>query len=292
VIEAAGLAAAAWIVYFWDAVWWVTPDRVVLTGSRPGEMRAQLGPTLAVNGERGIYIPRLIPPFEPHIEVSLYTPSTARVKDAAVVAAVQEAFAAARPLRLLGTSLWGLWFVAAPLLIVSLGLLRVWLPVAVAILALTLVTVATFARAWRRLYPRDRRGWWGKAMPMILSPLEAICAADALTRPVCAQQGGFAAAAALASREEFLRLARLCYFPSGDHRQLDAVLSAKGLTEALFAPPERSDPEMQGYCPRCHTQLMRSDGPCPECKDVAIVGFGSPMLSGASFGTFQSAAPR
>jgi hypothetical protein len=126
---------------------------------------------------------------------------------------------------------------------------------------------------------------------MILSPLAAMRAADTLTRPLFASVNGLAVVRALVARDDFVRIARLYYYDSDRSAALEAML-AKDLEEAVQAPPQRDGLEMEGYCPRCHTQLARLEGVCPECLDVAIVSFEPAMPSGAPSDTFQSTGPR
>ena len=285
--EALVLVVVAWIVYVSDALWWVKPERVILWGRTVGSLHAQFGPEYALRGDSGVFIPRLAPPFHINLEVDVTAPGRkAPAED--IVAAARAATVAARPLTRLGILLWGYCFIVAPLLIVTVGLLRVWLPVLVGLFALAIVVVATFARQWRALRPRDPGGWKGEALPMILSPLAAICAADNLTRSACAPFDGLAVVAALATRDDFVRIARLYFFAareeaaSGSAARLDAILD-DGLRMAILQPPSPLSEEMKGYCPRCHTQLVRESGDCPECLQIGIVPFGVSMPSDASF---------
>ena len=288
--EALGLVAVAWLVYVSDALWWVGPDRIVLSGRDAGSMRAQLGPAFTLRQESGVFAPRLTPPFDHHFEVGAPADAGRGSDEAAIIAAATAAMTAVRPLQRLGAALWGFCFLVAPALMITLGLRRVWLVLVVVLFGSAIAIAACFARAWRSVHPREPGGWKNEVTPIILSPLAAICAGDTLTRKACASFSGLAVVGALATREEFLRIARFHYFAPDNHA-LDALLSEKGLKDALLQPPPRAGLEMEGYCPRCHTQLLRGIGDCPECRDVAIVPF-EPTLSDAPSGTWQSAAPR
>jgi hypothetical protein len=296
VTEALALVVVAWIVYVSDALWWVKPERVILWGRTVGSLRAQFGPEYALRGDSGVFIPRLAPPFHINFEVDVTAPGRkAPAED--IVATARAATVAARPLTRLGILLWGYCFIVAPLLIVSMGLLRVWLPVLVGLFALAILVVASFARQWRALRPRDPGGWKGEALPMILSPLAAICAADNLTRSACAGFDGLAVVAALATRDDFIRIARFYYFAPREEAAsahiagLDSILDPSLRAEILQAPSPMSE-EMKGYCPRCHTQLLRDNGGCPECRQTEVIPFGLSMPSGASFDTSRLAARR
>jgi hypothetical protein len=302
VTEVFGLVFVAWLVYVSDALWWVEPQRIVLSGREIGNMRAQLGPTHRIRHESGVFIPTLTPPFEHHFEVASGTGGREAATEQAIAKAAREAVAAARPLERLGALLWVYCFSVAPVVLIGLGLRRTWMPLVAVLFAGAAGILACYARCWRRLRPGDPGGWKSDAIPMILSPVAAICAGATLTRSACASFDGLAVVAALATRDDFLRIARLHYFaPEGGteasnrRREIDLILQAKGLREAMFQPPPMTEAGMEGYCPRCHTQLLRADGDCPECPHVAIVPFGpvgGATLSGVSFGTFRSAAPR
>ena len=55
-------------------------------------------------------------------------------------------------------------------------------------------------------------------------------------------------------------------------REVDEILRSEGLHAALVAPPVR-DPGMTGFCRRCHAQVMRDSGDCPDCVVVSITPF-------------------
>jgi len=291
VIEVLSLLFVAWLVYVLDAVWWVTPDRIVLYGRKSGTLRAQLGPEYVLRGENGLFVPRLIPPFSCHFEVDATSDGTRRMKEREILAAADAAVSATTWLRRLGTILWTHCFVIAPSVLMVFGLRRVWIPLVLGLFGGAIVIVWAFARGWRRLHRADPSGWKHEALPMVLSPLAAICAADVLTRSLFASVNGLAVARALAAREDFVRIARLYYFETDRNAALNALL-VKDLEEALRLPPDRAGIEMEGYCPRCHTQLARVSGMCPECLDIAIVSFGSITPSGGPSGRFQSTAQR
>ena len=297
--EVLGLVAVAWLVYVFDALWWIGPDRIVLSGRDAQRMRARLGPAFPLRGEAGVFVPKLTPTFDYHFEVSASAEGDTPASEAAIVRAANAAIAAARPLQQLGAALWGFCFLIAPALMLGLGLRRVWIALVAILFSSAIAIVISFARAWRHLHANDKNGWKGEVLPLVLSPLAAIRAADTLTRKAFAGFDGLAVVSALATQEEFLRIARLHYFAPGNDR-LEALLAARGLEAALLAPPARSGADMKGYCPRCHVQLVRDNGDCPECPEIPVRAFGpalssskgSAMPSGELSGRSQSAAPR
>jgi hypothetical protein len=289
VTEVLGLVFVAWLVYVSDAVWWIKADRIVLYGRRNRGLREQLGPEFVLRGQSGLFVPRLVPPFYHYFEVDATFTGTRRVKEREIVAEADKAWAAARRLRQFGAMLWVYCFAIAPVLLAIFGLRRVWIEIVVGLFAAAIAIVTLFARAWRQLHPTNPSGWKNHALTMILSPLAAICAADTLTRSVFASVNGLAVVRALAVPEGFLRVARLYYF-NGDRNPALEALMAGELEDAVRRPPARHGTEMEGYCPRCHTQLARVSGPCPECLDIEIVSFGAFTPSDAPCGRFQSAA--
>jgi hypothetical protein len=291
VTEVLGLIAVAWLVYVLDALWWVGPDRIVLSGREARRMRAQLGPVFPLRGEAGVFVPKLTPTFDYHFEVSATAAGATPDNEAAIVRAANAALAAARPLQYLGAALWGFCFLAAPVLMLGLGLSRVWIALVALLFSSAIAILICFARAWRQLRANDKNGWKGEALPLILSPLAAIRAADTLTRKTFAGLDGLAVVSALGTQEEFLRIARLHYF-APEKGRVEALLAARNLTAALLAPPVRSGEEMKGYCPRCHVQLVRDTGECPECPEIPVRAFGPFTPSGELSGRSQSTAQR
>lgn len=277
--ELLSLLAVAWIVYISDAAWWVGHGTLVLTGRAPGAFRVRAGPQYAVRQDSGFLFTGTIPPFSSSFELTAPGEGEkAALEHIRQTAAV--AMTAAAPLRWLGASLWGFTFVIAPASIVLVGLYRAWLPVVAGLFGSALVIVVVFARAWRAVHPASPRGWTSDAVPMLLAPLGAIRAADKLTRRALQRFNGIAVAGALATDEEFIRLARLWYFERGEREQpeierdiraeVDRLLAARALTDAFHAPPPPEFPGVEGYCPRCRTQLMRAGGWCPDCVTVPI----------------------
>jgi hypothetical protein len=289
VTEVLGLVLVAWLVYVSDAVWWIKPDRIVLYGPAGCKLGAQLGPRFVLRGSSGLFIPGLFPAFHMHFEVDATSGAAQRTKERDIVAVAEQACAAARRLHQLATILWVHCFVLAPALLVTFGLRRVWIFIIVGLFGGAVVIVGFFARAWRFLYPSDSPGWKREVLPMVLSPFAAICAADTLTRPLFLSFNGLAVVRALATRQDFLRIVRFYYFRDDPNPAVHGLL-ARDVEDAVRTPPARAGMEMEGYCPRCHTQLTRLTGTCPECLDIEIVPFDAITPSGGPSDRFQSAA--
>jgi hypothetical protein len=113
---------------------------------------------------------------------------------------------------------------------------------------------------------------------MILSPLGASRAADRLTRKALHGLSPMRVVRVAATAEEFCRIARLVYFDeetpwhSAAKRDIDEILASDRLEDMFVATPVR-EPGMQGFCRRCHGQVMRDSGTCPDCVVVSITPF-------------------
>jgi hypothetical protein len=71
-------------------------------------------------------------------------------------------------------------------------------------------------------------------------------------------------------------LARLVYFDIDARHdateEIDRILEAEGWARTFGAPPA-AESGMKGFCPRCHAQLLRAAGECPDCVGVLIRSF-------------------
>ena len=169
-------------------------------------------------------------------------------------------------------------FVIAPLAIGSLGLIRTWAPLLAVLVSWLTVIVLTYQRSWRRLHETQPSGWKSDAALMFLSPPGAIRAADRLTRKALHGLSALRVMSVISPNHEFGRIARLVYFDDPTPRQLaakreiDEILESEGMLTTLVAPPAK-DAGMKGFCRRCHGQVMRDSGDCPDCVVVPITPF-------------------
>jgi hypothetical protein len=264
-------------VYVSDALWWTGERSLILTGRRPGEFRAHCGPTLPVRGGRGFFVSTLAPPFAYSFELDLDDGPDRKADRATVERTTQQVLRLAAPLRRLGEGLWIFLFILVPLIVTTLGLSGTWMPLLAILLIWLVAIVVTYRRAWRTLHD-GASGWKSDAMLMILSPPGAIRAADRLTRRALRPLGAMRVASVVADRDEWLRLARLHYFEEAAVSQaargeIEAILRPDGI-RALAMPPPQS-PGMLGFCPRCHEQVLRESGECPDCLGIPIRAFAS-----------------
>jgi len=277
------LILVLWCVYVSDALWWATSNSLILTGSRIGEFRAQHGPRLPVRDGMGFFAPPLFPPFRHSFEFDLGAGAEAGrkpAKRADIERRVALALSLAAPLRKLGEGLFIYLFVVAPLAISSFGPLRIWAPLLTILVVWLTAIVLTYRRSWRRLHQAHPSGWKSDAALMVLSPPGAILAADRLTRKALHGVSGMRVMSVITPAHEFCRTARLMYFDEPTPRQLAAkreieeILESEGMDAVFVAPPVRES-GMKGFCQRCHGQVMRDSGDCPDCL-VPITAFDEP----------------
>jgi hypothetical protein len=280
-VEILGFVFILWCVYLSDSVWWTARDRLVLRGSQIGQFSAQWGPSLEVRDGKGFALTSVLPPFSHSFECVFHIGEAfagSAGTDPQIERVATRSLVLAAPLRRLGEGLWIYLFVVVPITIAAAGLLPSW-PFLLAILLLWLVAIiVTYRRAWRRLYDGKPTAWKADAVLMVLSPPGAIRAADKLTRFAFASASPVRVLSVVAAPEEFCRLARMMYFdpevPSSlaIRQEVDIILEGRRLRSVFNMAPTR-EPGMTGFCRRCHGQVMRSSGNCPDCVDMPITPF-------------------
>jgi hypothetical protein len=269
-----------WCVYVSDAVWWTSENSLIVVGSTIGEFRAHCGPSLPVRGDSGFFASTLVPPFRVAFELDLFPPAPAATPGnrRAIEREITTVLALARPLRRLGEGLWVYLFVIAPLAVYTIGLARTWQALLAILVLWVIGIVIVYRRSWRRLHPERPSGWRSDGVLMALSPPGAIRAADRLTRKSLDGFSAIRVASVVVPSVEFCRLARLIYFDehsaaeTGAKQEIDRILESEGLGP-LFRTPPVKEAGMEGYCPRCHGQVLRPSGDCPDCVGVAIEPF-------------------
>jgi hypothetical protein len=253
----------------------------MLIGSRIGDFRAHKGASIELRDGKGFFLTTPLPPFRYAFECPITAESAAgakRPKRSHTEQLVTQALSLASPLRRLGEGLWVYVFIVVPVTIATFGLLVVWLPLLLVLLVWLAVIVIMFRRSWLRLHPDKPAAWRSDAALMVLSPLGAIRVADRLTRSALADLGGLRVASVIAAPDEFCRLARLIYFDDdaptdeGLKAEIDQIVESTRLRSKFDAAPTR-DSGMLGFCRRCHTQVMRADGTCPDCVTQPITPF-------------------
>lgn len=151
-----------------------------------------------------------------------------------------------------------------------------------AVLMLVLIDITIVLEFWtlhKVMFPqaesKDHR--FKSALTILLSPIAAIRACDAVARDLLAGYHPLAAAGALLSAEEFRRFAgeqlRLCRFGDYANKQYQAMLQKameKAIRQQDLDPEElMRPPEAQSgcvvYCPRCLAQYTKIREECSDC---------------------------
>ena len=278
-MDVVAVVLVIWCIYVSDALWWTTSDALLFTGTRVGNFRARRGPSLDVRDGKGFFAAPLFPPFQCSFECVISADEDARPsKRVEIERRVRRSIELSQPLRMLGGGLWVFLFIVAPVAVAWWGLSSSWV-LLLAILILWLVAIAvSYRRSWRALYSEDPHGWRGDAALMLLSPPGAIRAADRLTRHALQSSNALRVLEVLTTPEHFSEIARLLYFDEPTPRQttarreIERLLESPALAHAFASPPER-EPGMMGFCRRCHGQLLRGDGECPDCAWIVITPF-------------------
>jgi hypothetical protein len=188
-------------------------------------------------------------------------------------------------------------FVATPILVSVLGLLRLIIPVAVVTIVLAAQISTMFYRAHKKLYPSETQERVENVVKMVLCPPVSIRAADLLTKHLLSEYSPIVLAGLLSpsAGQQFVRAFILDLQHPLKHEvsddsaaevinwaaaeQLRMCLdylkrSSYSRTEGLLAPPRR-DGNSISYCPRCGCQFVVSFGGCPDCPGVGLLTFSS-----------------
>jgi hypothetical protein len=206
---------------------------------------------------------------------------------------LREAASVIRPIRWMCSILFLFLFVATPILVSTLGLLRLFFPVALVMLVFAVQVSVMFHGARKALFPGETR--LDQVITMILCPPVAIRAADLLTRDLLSLYSPVVLASLLAGSgaQQFVRAfvldlqhpckhevtnemsAEIIGWAAAD--QLDLCLehikhSSNLQQEVLLAPPQPSGTSVS-YCPRCECQFNVSSGACPDCPGLRLVAF-------------------
>lgn len=205
-----------------------------------------------------------------------------------------------RALRWAGNALFVYLFVAAPVVISYVGLRASWIALLAGLLALTTTSAILFRRAHLKLYPDAEEERFSQCLTILLSPVTAVRARDALSRPLLETFHPLAIAQVLCSPEEVRDTARQTLletrFPaqpacpttspgaeSTEQQSREVLLVVvetflkenKIAPEELIKPPTPLDKSCLAYCPRCRTQFTAKEGTCADCGGLALVAFDS-----------------
>jgi hypothetical protein len=194
--------------------------------------------------------------------------------------------------------LFAFLFALAPLAIWEFGLARTWKLLAAVLLVFLGLIARQFTRAHRKLFPAAGDTPWPTIVSVLLSPLAAIRARDALVRDLFCAFHPLAVTRALCDEAVFRSsaakaLREASFFGAPPDAAKDTPLwreeewcrgkeqaalrkfiaKAGEDPEKLLAPPARESETCQSYCPRCCAQFALTTGTCEECGGVALRPF-------------------
>ena len=206
-------------------------------------------------------------------------------------------------IRLLQNILLGYLFVLAPIVIWYFGLQKTWLPLVIGLLSLTGSTAWLFRSAHIHFFPAAGEERFTHFLTILLSPATTLRAHDVLSRHLLESFHPLALAKVFCSPSDFQDFAQnilrelrhpglpLCpreeplaqaaerYHRAALLKAAENFLKKSGLNPGeLLTAPEPADVSCRSFCPRCLSQFTTSEGTCPDCGGIELVGFSkSPM---------------
>lgn len=207
-----------------------------------------------------------------------------------------------RPLRVACHLLFTHVFLVAPLVILILGLISHWHWLLAGLAGLQWTIIVLFWRGHRSLFAAERGERYAAAARMLLLPLAAIRAPDALARHLFAGFHPLAVAAVCCGPDVLREFAgsvlRDLHAQSDEGavtvddgaarvgrvpmiRAVERLLGGQGIAVAdLLAPPAPSAPDCVAYCPRCLTQFVNVDARCEGCGRIQSLRLAGRVLPG------------
>jgi hypothetical protein len=197
---------------------------------------------------------------------------------------LKEAQSSIKPIQSLGLILFVFLFVFTPVLGFFFGLMKLIIPVAIAMVLLAIEIAILFRRAHRKLYPAESSERLESAVKMILCPPVAIRAADILTKNLLAEFSPIVLADVLAGggERQFVRSVVLdLKYPLGhelsDASAVETITWAANeqlkVCERYVLPTTQREENSISYCPRCECQFVTATVECPDCPGVRVIGF-------------------
>lgn len=203
-----------------------------------------------------------------------------------------------RPVRLFGNALFAYLFLVAPGLIWQFGFKLSWLGLLIGLFALTTATAVLFHRAHRALYAQAEDERFTHTLTILLAPMTAMRAHDALSRPLFETFHPLALAKVFLPTNDFHDFSRrvlldlrhpalpVCssaepaahatefYARTTLRHAVESFLTQSGVEpDELCRPPASMDASCRAYCPRCRAQFTKASGTCVDCGGLALVAF-------------------
>jgi hypothetical protein len=201
-------------------------------------------------------------------------------------------------LRILCNYLFVWVFVVVPLMSWTFGWLRTWPSLLAGGLFLIGLIAWRFVQSHAALFPEMKGPRREKAAMMVLNPLAAIRAHDALARDALAAFHPLAVASVLCSADEYRRLAQMLlvdlhhpleplfadadaqarevghWFHMANRTATSRLIESTRLDAAeLLAPDPPLDATCRAYCPHCRCQFVIPEGLCVNCGGIPLEPF-------------------
>ena len=183
-------------------------------------------------------------------------------------------------------------FVAVPAIVTVFGLQQLLIPAGATMIALAVLIGIMFYRLHRKFFPAESQERFENLVKMILCPPVSMRAADILTRHLLSDYSPIVVASVLPGTKEqpFVRAFVLdlqhplkhevteakavetIAWATAEQLKASIALVERAGDASLLGPIEREGDSI-AYCPRCGIQFVVSEGECPDCPGVELVGF-------------------
>jgi hypothetical protein len=179
-----------------------------------------------------------------------------------------------------------LLFLLVPLAFHFMGTRVIW-PVVAALVAVAASITLEFWMLHRALFREASGARFKSALTIMLSPVSAVRACDAITRELFTGYHPLAVAAAILPEEGFNRFAgerlRACRYdlPSGGwyaealRNALENLIRQRGIQPESLMFPSSQQANCVAWCPRCLAQYVTHRAQCADCGYEGLVAFPS-----------------
>jgi len=200
-----------------------------------------------------------------------------------------------RWLRIITNVEFFLLFLIVPLAFRSLGTRALW-PAVTALAAIAISVTLEFWMLHRALFPESSGARMKSAVTILLSPVAAVRACDAVSKELLTGFHPLAVASVILPDEEFKHFAseqlRACrYGPASGgwygaklQKALESLIRQKGMQPEHLMSPSKQESNCVAYCPRCLAQYVNDRAECADCGYQELVVFpgtaGSRLIDG------------
>ncbi|HWZ44294.1 MAG TPA: hypothetical protein VNW97_12520 [Candidatus Saccharimonadales bacterium] len=189
-----------------------------------------------------------------------------------------------RWLRIITNVEFFLLFLIVPLAFRSLGTRALW-PAVSALAAVAISITLEFWMLHRALFPESSAARMKSAVTILLSPVAAVRACDAVSKELLTGFHPLAVASVILPEDEFKHFAseqlRACrYGPASGgwygaklQKALEGLVRQQGMQPGPLMSPSKQETNCVAYCPRCLAQYVNDRAECADCGYQELVGF-------------------